>query len=135
MAWERGLQYMRERPLDFAKLAARKFAQLWSPWPDAVTEGRAQGGAQRDLLSALAYLPMLLLACVGLVLSARERAPGLVTVYAFMVTFVAPLAFFLPTMRYRLPMDFLLILFASVPLAYCWSALVANRRGAGLRTE
>jgi 4-amino-4-deoxy-L-arabinose transferase-like glycosyltransferase len=110
-------KYMREHPLEFATLAARKLLQLWSPWPDAVTTGRAQGGAYRNLISALAYLPVLVLACIGLVLSAREHWRRLVPVYAFMLVFIAPFAVFLPTMRYRLPLDYLLILFASVPLA------------------
>lgn len=128
MAWERGLRYMREAPLEFAALAVTKFLRLWSPWPDAVHTGPARGGAWRDLISALAYLPMLLLACVGLFLSAREQARRLVPIYVFMVMFVAPFAIFLPTMRYRLPMDFLLILFASVPLARLWVMVVEARR-------
>lgn len=127
MAWEHGLRYMREAPLEFVTLAVKKFFRLWSPWPDAVHTGPARGGAARDLISALAYLPILLFACVGLVLSAREQARRLVPIYVFMVMFVAPFAIFLPTMRYRLPMDFLLILFASVPLAHLWSRVVEAR--------
>jgi hypothetical protein len=61
---------------------------------------------------------VLVLACAGLILSARHHWRRLVPIYAFMVTFIAPFAVFLPTMRYRLPLDYLLILFASVPLAY-----------------
>jgi 4-amino-4-deoxy-L-arabinose transferase-like glycosyltransferase len=125
MAWEHGLRYMREVPREFATLAVRKFLQLWSPTPDAVHTGPARGGASRDLISALAYLPVLLLACLGLILSAREHARRLVPIYVFMAMFIAPFAIFLPTMRYRLPMDFLLILFASVPLAHLWTAVVA----------
>jgi hypothetical protein len=67
-----------------------------------VRTGPARGGAARDLISALAYLPMLLLACMGLVLFAREHAHRLVPIYVFMAMFVAPFAIFLPTMRYRL---------------------------------
>ncbi|HSD74008.1 MAG TPA: glycosyltransferase family 39 protein [Steroidobacteraceae bacterium] len=129
MAWEHGLRYMREYPLAFTLLAVKKFARLWSPWPDAVHTGPARGGAARDVISALAYLPVLLLSLVGLVLSAREGARRLVPIYVFMVMFVAPFAIFLPTMRYRLPIDFLLIVFASVPLARLWSTVVdAHKR-------
>lgn len=111
-------KYISQHPLEFTRLAARKLLQLWSPWPDAVTTGRAQGGAYRNLISALAYLPVLVLAGVGLILSARAHWRRLVPVYAFMLVFIAPFVIFLPTMRYRLPLDYLLILFASVPLAY-----------------
>ncbi len=128
LAWEHGVRYMRESPLEFAVLAVKKFVRLWSPWPDAVHTGAARGGAWRDVISALAYLPILLLAGVGLFITARESARRLLPIYAFMVMFVAPFAIFLPTMRYRLPMDFLLILFAAVPLARLWAMVVETRR-------
>ena len=89
--------------------------------------GRAAGGVYRDLVSAIAYLPMLALACVGLIMSARTRWRRLLPIYAFMAVFIAPFAVFLPTMRYRLPLDFLLILFASVPLAHLWGAWLLRR--------
>ena len=135
-SWQHGVSYMREHPLEFTQLAARKLMQLWSPWPDAVTTGRAAGGAYRDLLSAIAYLPMLALACVGLVMSARTQWRRLLHLYAFMSVFIAPFAVFLPTMRYRLPLDFLLILFVSVPLAHLWAAWLGRRSAqlAQLRT-
>jgi 4-amino-4-deoxy-L-arabinose transferase-like glycosyltransferase len=125
---EHATRFVREHPLQFAQLTARKVVQLWSPWPDAVTTGRAQGGAYRNLISALAYIPVLVLGCAGLILSARQRWRRLVPVYVFMVTFIAPFAVFLPTMRYRLPLDYLLILFASVPLARLWTMIAEARR-------
>jgi 4-amino-4-deoxy-L-arabinose transferase-like glycosyltransferase len=129
LSWEHGLRYAREAPFEFAALAVRKFLVLWSPWPDAVHTGAERGGSSRDLISAVAYLPLLLFACVGLVMSLREHARRLMPVYTFMLMFIAPFAVFLPTMRYRLPIDFLLAVFAALPLSRLWSLLLqANAR-------
>jgi 4-amino-4-deoxy-L-arabinose transferase-like glycosyltransferase len=132
-AWVHGLRFVRESPERFARLALVKFAQLWSPWPDAVHTGTARGGSKRDLISALAYIPMLLLACIGLFLSARQGARKLIPIYLFMAVFIAPFTVFLPTMRYRLPIDFLLGIFAAVPLARLWQ--LASQRWLVARGE
>jgi 4-amino-4-deoxy-L-arabinose transferase-like glycosyltransferase len=126
-AWEHGLRFVREDPERFVKLAFAKFLQLWSPWPDAVHTGPARGGSKRDVISAATYIPMLLLALVGLFLSAKEHAQKLIPIYLLIAVFVAPFTVFLPTMRYRLPIDFLLGIFAAIPLARLWRLAVNAR--------
>jgi 4-amino-4-deoxy-L-arabinose transferase-like glycosyltransferase len=126
-AWERGLRFVRESPGRFVRLGVTKFLHLWSPWPDAVHTGAARGGENRALISAVAYIPLLLLAVTGLVMSAREHARKLVPIYLLVIVFVAPFTVFLPTMRYRLPIDFLLGIFAAVPLARLWRHVVSAR--------
>jgi 4-amino-4-deoxy-L-arabinose transferase-like glycosyltransferase len=129
-SWEHGLRFVRESPGRFARLMLTKFIRLWSPWPDALHTGPARGGSMRNAISAATYIPLLALACVGLFLSARECARRLVPIYLFMAVFIAPFTLFLPTMRYRLPIDFLLAIFAAVPLTRLWH-LAAKRRIAG----
>lgn len=126
-AWEHGLRFVRESPERFVKLAFTKFLRLWSPWPDAVHTGPARGGSMRDAISAASYIPLLLLALAGLVLSARTHARKLIPIYLLVAVFVAPFAVFLPTMRYRLPIDFLLGIFAAIPLARLWRLAVDAR--------
>ena len=134
-AWNAGMKFVRESPAQFISLSFRRFITLWSPWPDAVHTGAARGGSGRDAISAITYLPVVLLACVGLWMSAREYWRKLIPVYALIVVFVAPFTVFLPTMRYRLPIDFLLAIFAAIPLARLWRHLVARwlaaRNGGG----
>jgi 4-amino-4-deoxy-L-arabinose transferase-like glycosyltransferase len=127
-SWERGLQFVRESPGRFVRLGIAKFLQLWSPWPDAVHTGAARGGEKRALISAASYIPLLLLALVGLVMSAREQARKLIPIYLLIVVFVAPFTVFLPTMRYRLPIDCLMGIFAAVPLARLWRVFLDSRR-------
>lgn len=126
-AWEHGLRFVRESPGRFVKLAFTKFLRLWSPWPDAVHTGPARGGSKRDAISAASYIPLLLLALVGLLLSARTHARKLIPIYLLVAVFVAPFTVFLPTMRYRLPIDFLLGIFAAIPLARLWRLVVDAR--------
>ncbi len=135
-AWEHGLRFVREAPGRFVKLAFTKFLQFWSPWPDAVHTGPARGGSSRDAISAVTYIPLLLLALVGLFLSAKEHAQKLIPIYLLIAVFVAPFTVFLPTMRYRLPIDFLLAIFAAIPLARLWRLAVnaRQRRTSNART-
>jgi 4-amino-4-deoxy-L-arabinose transferase-like glycosyltransferase len=126
-AWEHGLRFVRESPGRFVELGFSKFLRLWSPWPDAVHTGPERGGSNRNAISAVSYIPMALLALVGLILSARTHARKLIPIYLLAAVFVAPFAVFLPTMRYRLPIDFLLGIFAAIPLAYLWRLAVEAR--------
>ena len=126
-AWEHGLRFVRESPGRFVKLSFSRFLRLWSPWPDAVHTGPARGGSNRNAISAASYIPLALLALVGLFLSARTHARKLIPIYLLVAVFVAPFAAFLPTMRYRLPIDFLLGIFAAIPLAHLWRLVVDAR--------
>lgn len=121
LAWEYGLDYMRSQPGDFAELAVRKFFRLWSPIPDAVNKGAARGGEARDVLAAATYIPLLIFGLAGIFLAARTHARRLLPIFAFITVFIAPFAIFLPTMRYRLPIDFLLTIFASYALVQAWT--------------
>jgi len=138
-SWERGMQFVRESPGRFIRMGITKFVQLWSPWPDAVHTGAARGGEKRAVISAATYIPLLLLSLVGLVMSARANWRRLVPIYLLIAVFVAPFTVFLPTMRYRLPIDFLLGIFAAIPLARLWrmtlDARQAQSGSAGARRE
>lgn len=128
-SWEQGMRFVRESPGRFVRLGVTKFLQLWSPWPDAVHTGAARGGEKRAVISAATYIPLLVLALVGLVMSAREQARKLIPIYLLILVFVAPFTVFLPTMRYRLPIDCLFGIFAALPLARLWLfALKARQR-------
>jgi hypothetical protein len=61
-------------------------------------------------------------------MTAREHARKLIPVYLLIVVFVAPFTVFLPTMRYRLPIDCLFGIFAAVPLARLWRFAVNARQ-------
>lgn len=113
--WDDGLAFMRESPSRFALLAVRKFFQFWSPNPDAVHSGGAYGGKWRDLLAIASYVPLLSLGLAGFVLTA-DRWRRMAPIYAYFLAFSAAYSIYLPTMRYRLPLDFFLVIFCAYAL-------------------
>jgi 4-amino-4-deoxy-L-arabinose transferase-like glycosyltransferase len=114
-SWKAGWDFIGESPARSLLLSGRKILEFWSPIPDATTAGRAHGGAARDWVSILSYTPILLLAIVGISLLTPQTR-RLLPIYAYLLTFTAVYAVFLPTTRYRLPLDFFLIILAAYTL-------------------
>jgi 4-amino-4-deoxy-L-arabinose transferase-like glycosyltransferase len=95
-----------------AALSLRKFWEFWSPLPNPVTKGEAQGGGAAKWISIATYVPLLLLGLAGLWLS-RSAWKRLLPFYLFILAMSSPYYLFMPTTRYRLPIDFVLAIFAA----------------------
>jgi 4-amino-4-deoxy-L-arabinose transferase-like glycosyltransferase len=121
-SWRYSFEFIRESPGHFALLILRKFADFWRPTPDAVHQGPEYGGAARAVIAAATYVPMLLLALGGLIIT-RNQWRRLAPIYLYVVTFVVPYAVFIPATRYRLPIDFILIMFSAEALFRGWTSL------------
>jgi 4-amino-4-deoxy-L-arabinose transferase-like glycosyltransferase len=119
LAWRKGIEFVSASPTRFANSVLGKFGSYWSPIPNAVHKGSEYGGSWRDVVSILSYVPVLILGLWGVVLSFKNWR-RLMPIYLYFVAFSAPYYVFLPTTRYRLPLDFLLVLFAGLPLARWW---------------
>lgn len=113
--WKAGWAFLAASPARSARLSVRKLLELWSPLPDAVTPVAGRAGAARDWVSILSYVPLLMLAVAGVVLLRRETR-RLLPIYGYVLTFTAVYSVFLPTTRYRLPLDFFLVVFAAYAL-------------------
>ncbi len=111
-AWRGGLSFMQEHPLKFLQLTGRKFLSLFSPWPDAVSAAAQEGSVYQRWAAALTYGPVLILGLLGLLCSAA-RWRELLPIYLYLATLIALYSLFVPTIRYRLPIDFFLVLFAA----------------------
>jgi 4-amino-4-deoxy-L-arabinose transferase-like glycosyltransferase len=116
--WQKGIRFLVASPSRAARLTARKFLQFWTPVPDTVTNRDTAGNSAVTWISILSYTPALLLGLTGMLLSWRSWRT-LVPVYAYFATFTAVYSVFLPTTRYRLPLDFFLIIFTAYALARC----------------
>jgi 4-amino-4-deoxy-L-arabinose transferase-like glycosyltransferase len=121
-AWRNGIAFLRESPGRFALLTFRKFLQFWGPRPDAVTRGDAYPGRASTWIAVASYLPVLVLGLIAIYVSAR-RWRELLPIYAYFAVWSVAYSVFLPTTRYRLPLDFFLIIFS----AYTLSSLVSAR--------
>lgn len=110
--WQNGARYIRENPFRFLQLTGRKLIALFSPRPDAVSTASADDSGVQILVSLLTYVPILLLGLAG-ILRIRHQWRHLFPVYAYLSTLIGLYSVFVPTIRYRLPIDFFLILFAA----------------------
>jgi 4-amino-4-deoxy-L-arabinose transferase-like glycosyltransferase len=115
IGWQKGLSFLRADPRRTAILTVRKFLQFWTPVPDAVSNRESPGSGAVIWISILSYTPVLLLGLTGLVLSLR-RWRMLLPIYAYFIVFTVVYSVFLPTTRYRLPLDFFLVLFSAYAL-------------------
>jgi 4-amino-4-deoxy-L-arabinose transferase-like glycosyltransferase len=118
MQWQRGLRFLAESPSRTARLTLRKFLQFWTPVPDTVTNRDSAGSTAVLWISILSYSPALLLGLAGLLLSWRSWRT-LLPIYAYFATFTLVYSVFLPTTRYRLPLDFFLVIFSAYALTRC----------------
>jgi hypothetical protein len=115
MQYQKGIRFLLESPSRTARLTARKFLQFWTPVPETVTNRESAGSAAVLWISILSYSPALLLGLTGMVLSWRSWRT-LLPIYAYFATFTVVYSVFLPTTRYRLPLDFFLIIFSAYAL-------------------
>jgi 4-amino-4-deoxy-L-arabinose transferase-like glycosyltransferase len=126
MEWDRfcyseGLRYAKADPGRFAKLYGAKFLNLYRFYPNTMTSNEFTS-TKTNLIAALSYGPILVLAIVGIWLERRrwvDYLPPLGAVAVFSLMY--PL--FTTCVRYRLPIDAYLILFAAVALG----ALIQRR--------
>jgi 4-amino-4-deoxy-L-arabinose transferase-like glycosyltransferase len=129
-SWKLGMGFVRTHPDHFIALMPRKFLQFWSPDPDAVSDGAERFGASRILIARLSYLPILLLGIVGLCMAITKRVGHVLPIVGYFLAMMLPFCVFLPTTRYRLPLDFFLILFTAYAIALLASVHVPPRRAA-----
>ena len=112
LAWQQGLAFVREDPQRFAWLTWKKFLRFWSPFPDAVTKN-GQVTMSRTMISIISYGPLPLLGLLGMLLGLREWR-RFALAYVYIISLTAAYSIFLPTTRYRLPLDFFLAIFAAM---------------------
>jgi hypothetical protein len=112
------LDYIEQNPAVFLRAAVKKFVRFWNIVPNA-SEFR---GGLYSLISAASFGPVLVLAliCAG----RRWRdwrllAPLYLVIGYFTIVYVVTIA----SIRYRLPLEPLLIVLAAEPLAAVWQRL------------
>jgi hypothetical protein len=115
LAWQRGLAFIRHDLGRFMQLTLRKFFEFWSPYPNAVNKETGQISATRDVISMVTYGPLLCLALLGMVWTLPDWRRYFL-IYAYIGILTCTYMLFLPTTRYRLPLEFFLALFAAYAL-------------------
>lgn len=114
-AWENGKKFFFGSLQRTLRLTGRKFLQFWSPVAEVVSNRSEYATDRVSLISIASFVPVLLLGVAGLALSAWKWRT-LLPVYGYFALLTATYSVFLPTTRYRYPLDFFLILFAAYAL-------------------
>jgi 4-amino-4-deoxy-L-arabinose transferase-like glycosyltransferase len=104
--------YILENPGHFLSMAWMKFVRMWKPWPSH----EAYANPLTFALAVASFLPVLLLAALGLVLSRRE-VRRLAPILLFGLGYTALHMALVGTIRYRLPLEPFLICFSGVAVA------------------
>jgi 4-amino-4-deoxy-L-arabinose transferase-like glycosyltransferase len=117
----KGIEYVVSDPRRYLWLTVNKTEEYFRFWP--TSESSAISNLNRVLSFGL-YLPFMLL---GLALSVR-RWHGMALLYLFIVIHTAIHLLSWPSVRYRLPVDGVLMVFAAVALIACYRQITMWRR-------
>lgn len=110
--------YIVQNPKRFFELAWLKFTRIWRPWP----VNASYSSLPIILATAGSFLPVLLLGAAGIVLK-RRMLRRLSPVYLFAIGYTAVHMIIVGTIRYRLPLEPFLIVFAAVAVSAAWRRL------------
>ncbi len=107
------ISYILDHPMRFFELAGLKFIRIWRLWP--VHEGYAN--LSTILISIASFVPVLLLSALGLFYS-RHILRRLSPILLFGLGYIAVQMVLVGTIRYRLPLEPFLLIFASVAASH-----------------
>jgi 4-amino-4-deoxy-L-arabinose transferase-like glycosyltransferase len=106
------VSYIKEHPARFVELAWLKFVRFWQPWPYA----QEYKNSFYVVVSILSYGPILLLSLMYLALWGRYDLRKIAPILVFIAYLTAVHSVLITSIRYRLPIEPFLIIFASVAL-------------------
>ena len=104
-----GWAEVKAAPGNFLRLLGVKFVRFWRPWPHA---SEAAVGKWKAVLAGVTFVPILVLAVVGVVVSGRQWRP-LSLFYLLFAYYTMLHMVFMAVTRYRLPLEPYLIMLAS----------------------
>lgn len=106
------ISYIEAHPKKFIELAGLKFMRMWRPWP--ANKGYS---SWRDIVIYLIiYIPLYVLSALGLFLK-RQHLLRLSPILLFCVGYTMIIMVLEGTIRYRLPLEPFLLIFAAVPVS------------------
>lgn len=123
---QKAVEWIRKNPRKFYTLLWRKFLAYWKPY---VTPFQANPDDSffKRLLQAVSYLPVLILAICGVVISRGNllyTAPLILAIVTQCFVYTLTIT----NVRYRSQIDVFLIVFAAIAIDKIWGALQDKRR-------
>ena len=122
--WSAGIAYVKDHPRRFIELAGLKFVRFWRPWPYA----REYAGRSYVILSLVSFVPVLALTIVYAGLWGWRELPQIAPILLLTGYYTAIHMVFAASLRYRLPLEPFLIVFAATAVARLARRYPAGRR-------
>jgi 4-amino-4-deoxy-L-arabinose transferase-like glycosyltransferase len=122
MAW------IQQHPLAVLRLGARRFVEFHSAFTRTLTRNEDVNRRNQVVASVSTY-PVLAVGLAGAIIAWR-RQRGARVIHAAIVSFTAAHVLLTACTRYRLPLDALWLLFASIAVTAAWEELCAARKSA-----
>ena len=110
--WNAGVSYVAENPRRFLKLAWLKFQRFWRPWPYA----QDYATPLYVVVSLASFLPVLILTVIYLAIWGWRERIQIAPILAWGAYLTLIHMIFISSLRYRLPLEPFMILFAAVAL-------------------
>jgi hypothetical protein len=110
--WDAGIRFIRENPRRFLQLAAIKFVRFWRLWPYS----EKYEGFRYVAASLVSFTPVLVLTLVYLAIWGFADFLSIAPLLAFAAYLTLVDVVFVASMRYRLPIEPLMIVLAAVAL-------------------
>ena len=128
--WHAGMSYIAENPPRFLELAYLKFLRFWRLWPYV----QDYATPLYLIASLVNFVPVLILSVIYLVIwGVRERA-RIAPILAWDVYLTLTHMIFIGSIRYRLPLEPFMIMFAAVAITRLGRWFKAGHRQASERT-
>ncbi|MBD3367617.1 MAG: hypothetical protein GF405_05530 [Candidatus Eisenbacteria bacterium] len=125
MCMDRGLEYVRDDPGRFVSLYLQKLVNYYRFYPDTIEKNEFTG-SRTTWIALLTSGPAIILGLAGMWL-ARRKWRELLPAYAVVILYSLLYPAFTTCVRYRLPLDAYLLLFAAAALAYIGRRMARDR--------
>jgi 4-amino-4-deoxy-L-arabinose transferase-like glycosyltransferase len=126
--WAAGLSYVAEHPQRFLELATLKLLRFWRLWPYA----QDYASPLYVLVSLASFLPVLVLSVIYLLVWGWREPARIAPYLAWGVYLTLIHMIFISSLRYRLPLEPFMIMFAAVAITrfgrWYWSGASAEER-------
>lgn len=116
MCMERGLEYVRDDPARFVSLYFQKLVNYYRFYPDTISKNEFTS-SRTTWIALLTSGPAIILGLVGMWL-ARGKWRELMPAYAVVIIYSLVYPAFTTCVRYRLPLDAYLLLFAAATIVW-----------------
>jgi 4-amino-4-deoxy-L-arabinose transferase-like glycosyltransferase len=131
--YQDAFQFIKANPKRFISLTFLKALNLWHFYPTPTT-GYKTNVMLSKALSVVSCVPILILAIFGMIFTYSKKKQEVCLFVLLFLTFTAVYAIFFTKVRFRIPLDPYLIIFASYSIVHLWERKMKKKYSIDLVT-